>query len=146
MKRFGRMEKHRGRPGAVERGGNLLADDAGLAHAGQDHTSAAVQQQVDGAIESIVEPRYQREDRGGFGLENLTGECEISHERMIRRGGSPRPLSTSSPPSICSCASTSPAAFGTSRHAAGVATQHATSEVEPPFHGRASEAESRSPW
>ena len=31
-------------------------------------------QQLDGAIESVVEPRHQREDRRGFGFEHLPRE------------------------------------------------------------------------
>src|SRR5436309_1182272 len=78
--RIGGMKKMRGSAGARERGGNLLADDAGLAHSGEDDASPAFLQQIDGAIESLVETLGKREDRGRFGLQNFAGERAISHE------------------------------------------------------------------
>ena len=42
VKGFGRMEEVGARAGRGERGGDLLADQAGLAHAGDDHAALAL--------------------------------------------------------------------------------------------------------
>ena len=66
--------KNAGVPVLVERRGDLPADDARLAHAGEDDAAAAVVQQLDGAIEPVVEARHQRENRRRFGFEHLPRE------------------------------------------------------------------------
>ena len=77
--RLGRMQEQRGCPRARQRGGDLPADDARLAHAREDHPATAGAQQLDRLVEPAVDARDQREDRGCLGLENLAREVEVSH-------------------------------------------------------------------
>ena len=82
-------------PVLVERRGNLPADDPRLTHAGEDDAAAAVVQQLDRAIEPIVETGNEREDRRGFGLEHLARQRAVSHasylgSRAARIGSRPR--------------------------------------------------------
>ena len=79
VNRFGRMQKERRRADARQRRRNLAADDARLAHAGQDDAAAAFAQELDGALESLVEAVDQREDRRRFGFEDFAGEREVTH-------------------------------------------------------------------
>src|ERR1044072_1732518 len=82
------MQEVGGRAGARERRRDLLADDARLAHAGEDDTSATIAEQFHGAIESLVEAIGKREHRGGFGLEHLARERTVDHEdgRLFNTG------------------------------------------------------------
>ena len=75
--RFRRVQKKRRRPGAGQRRGNLSGDDAGFPHARDDHSATAVEQHADGPIEAIVEAIDQRQDGGGFCLQNLSGNVEV---------------------------------------------------------------------
>ena len=86
VNRFGRVEEEGRRAGAGERGGDLPADDARLAHAGDDDAAAAVEQQPDGALEAVVEPIDEREDRGRLGLQDLARERDVRPRsaRVIR--------------------------------------------------------------
>ena len=68
--RFGGMQKQCRASGRTQRCGNLLRDDAALAHAGDDHAPialAAAHNQLDGAIKvcghRAIEPRGQRLQR-----------------------------------------------------------------------------------
>src|SRR5262245_41479550 len=71
------MKKECRRACAREGGSNLLADNAGLADAGDDHAPAARHQQfyrmLKCAIEAIDEPLNRRR----FRLQHLPGECHI---------------------------------------------------------------------
>ncbi len=62
MDRLGRVQEERRRAGARERRGDLAADDAGLAHAGDDDAAAALAQQLDRARRSAR--RAARRARG----------------------------------------------------------------------------------
>ena len=64
------------RAGARQRGGDLPADDAGLAHAGDDDAAAAVEEELDGALEVAVDAVDEAEDGGGLGAEHLAREIE----------------------------------------------------------------------
>ena len=74
----GVQEKGRG-PGAGERRRDLAADDAGLAHASDDHAALAVAHQHDSAREPLIEAIDQRQDRGGFRLEHSPREGQVRH-------------------------------------------------------------------
>ena len=65
-----------GGAGARQRRGNLAADDARLAHAGDDDAAAAVEQELDGALEVAVDAVDEAEDRRRLGAEHLAGEVE----------------------------------------------------------------------
>src|SRR5580704_8918159 len=77
---FGGMEKKRGRAGGGERGGDLLRDDAALAHAGDDDAAArltAAKHQFDGGGEGrghgAFEPRGEREETLRLGADEACG-------------------------------------------------------------------------
>ena len=74
--RLGRVEEEGRRAGARQRRGDLAADDARLAHAGDDDAAAALEQQLDGALEVVVEAIDQAEDRRRLGAQHLAGEIE----------------------------------------------------------------------
>ncbi len=82
MHRLGRVQEERRRARAGQRGRDLLADHARLAHAGEDHAAAALAEEIDGAIEALVHAFDEREDGRGLGLEYFPGERAISHERV----------------------------------------------------------------
>src|SRR5712691_9411858 len=80
------MEEERGCAGARERRGDLAADDARLAHAGDDHAPAAVEEDAHRLLEAIVEPIDKCQDRGRLGLQDLARErdvdaCDPRHAR-----------------------------------------------------------------
>ena len=79
MDRVRRVQEERRRAGTRQSGGDLLADDARLAHPRQDDAPAALTEQVDSPIEPLVEAIDERENRGGFGLKHFPGEAAISH-------------------------------------------------------------------
>ena len=60
---LGRVHEVGGRAGARERRRDLPADDARLAHAGEDHAAAAVAHQRDGGREALVEAIGERPAR-----------------------------------------------------------------------------------
>ena len=74
--RLGRMEEPGRRAGARQSRGDLSADDAGLAHAGDDDAAAALEQELDCALEMPVDAIDEPEDGGRFGAEYLAGEFE----------------------------------------------------------------------
>src|SRR5207247_4127834 len=82
--RFRRMEKKGRRTAARQRRGNLTRDDPGLAHARQNHAAATASEVLDGSLELAVQSGDQIENRGGFGLEHLAGQGQISHELHCR--------------------------------------------------------------
>src|ERR1700683_3450616 len=61
---FGGVKKEGGRAGTGEGGGDFAADQAGLAHAGDDDAALAIHEEVDGTFEALV----QAGDEGGDGL------------------------------------------------------------------------------
>ena len=79
---FRGVQEERRRAGAGERGGDLLADHAGLAHPRQDHPAAALEEELDGAVEAFVQTLDESEDGRGFRFQHLAGEGAVSHERM----------------------------------------------------------------
>ena len=83
---FGGMQEERRRAGAREGRGDLAADDAGLAHAGDDDAAAAVADEHDGAGEPLVEAIDKRQHRGGFGLEDLAREGQVRHAGRSYQG------------------------------------------------------------
>ena len=56
--------------------GELARDDAGLAHAGDDDAARAVVQQIERALEAVVELRDQAENRLRLGLEDAARQVE----------------------------------------------------------------------
>ena len=84
---FGRVEEEGGRAGARQRRRNLAADDPRLAHAGDDHAAAALEQQPHRLLEALVEALDEREDRGRFRLQHLARERDVSGGEPV----SPRP-------------------------------------------------------
>ena len=87
--RFGRMEIVAARAGRGERGGDLLADQTGLAHAADDHAAAAIIKLVNRPAEFGIQPPGQAFDRLGLHLDDLPGVGELigRSERAMRRGG-----------------------------------------------------------
>ena len=91
---FGRVQEPGRRAGARERRRNLPADEAGLAHAGDDDAAVAVEEQLDGAFEVAVDAIDEAEDRGRFGPQHLAREIEAGdrvvhthrHSMRDRRG------------------------------------------------------------
>ena len=69
-----RMHEERRRTGAGERGGDLLADDAGLAHAADDDAARRREDGGDRGRETAVERQTQTAYRGGLDLEDLVGD------------------------------------------------------------------------
>ena len=73
----GRVQEERGRAGARQRRGDLAADDARLAHAGQQHAAAAGGEQIDGGGERGVQAVDQPEDGVGLDAKDLPGQVEF---------------------------------------------------------------------
>jgi len=75
--------------GARERRRDLAADDAGLSHAGDDHAAAALAQDPDRLIESIVEAIDQRQDRAASVSRTLRANAmSATVSRVTPRPGS----------------------------------------------------------
>ena len=85
MERFGRVQEEGRRAGARERGGDLPADEARLAHARHDHATAARCQQRHRLLETPVEAGDESLDGGGLGAEHSCREFERGRTR--RAGG-----------------------------------------------------------
>ena len=81
MNRFGGMQEEGRRPRARERRRDLPADDAGFAHAGENHAAAAIAQQLHRPIEFAVEPIDERQDRRRLRFQYFAREGVISHSR-----------------------------------------------------------------
>ena len=67
--RLGRMKEPGRRAGARESCGNLSADDARLAHAGDDDAAPALEQELDSAFEMPVDAIDEPEDGGRLAAE-----------------------------------------------------------------------------
>src|SRR5882724_7407615 len=82
------MEEEGRGAGRGERGGDLLQDQAALAHAGADHPAGAALEEGHGAVESLVELGEQTADRRRLGLQDLggdlTGRAAARHRRRER--------------------------------------------------------------
>src|SRR5690606_41792126 len=65
----------------------LVADDARLAHAGDDDAAAAALEQIERLLEALVDLWQQSEDRFAFGAQDFAGEC-LRVERRVGHGGS----------------------------------------------------------
>ena len=68
VKRLGRVQEMGPRAGRRERGGDLLADEAGLAHAGDDHAALAGEQQL-ARPRRTIRPRRSESSQSAFGFE-----------------------------------------------------------------------------
>ena len=102
VNRFGRMEEEGRRAGARQRGGDLAADDARLAHAGDDHAAAALEEEAHRLLEAVIEAIDEREDRGRFCLRAPCGRGrdstvgQLGHDRAASdRDPGPRHRSVS---------------------------------------------------
>ena len=71
VKRFGRMQVVRPRAERSQRRGNLLPDDAGLAHARDDHAAFTLEQQLHGLAERFVESIRKLPNRLRFEAQDL---------------------------------------------------------------------------
>jgi hypothetical protein len=70
------MHEERGRAGRCERGCDLVADVARLAHAGHDHAAARGQHEARGRDEGRSEAGLQRAHRIGLDVEHAARERE----------------------------------------------------------------------
>ena len=68
--RFGRVKEEGRRAGAGQRRRHLSADDARLAHAGDDDPALALVEHPHRPVEAFVEPIDERGDRRGFRLQH----------------------------------------------------------------------------
>ena len=75
--RFGRVKKMAPRAGRGQRGGDLLADQAGLADASDDHAAAALVEFIRRAAELRVEPPAETLNCLGLDLDYLPGIAEL---------------------------------------------------------------------
>jgi hypothetical protein len=82
---FSRMEEKGRCPGARHRRGDLLADMPGLAHAGHDHLALAIEKQIDGLGEPLVEPVDQGIDRLGLDSQDAATFLDRPSPRCGRR-------------------------------------------------------------
>ncbi len=73
---LGRVQEPGRRAGARQGGGDLPADDAGLAHAGHDDPAAALVEHLDGAFEMAVDALDEPQDGGGLDAKHLAREIE----------------------------------------------------------------------
>ncbi len=76
------MEEPGCRARARQRRRNLPADDARLAHAGDDDAAAAIVEELDGALEVLVDAVDEPEDGGGLRAEHRA--CEIERRKQCR--------------------------------------------------------------
>ena len=74
---LGWMKKKCWGAGAGQRRGNLPADDAGFAHAGNDHSSGARVEMLDSCDELTVNAFEQGLDRGSFDPQYLSCEIQV---------------------------------------------------------------------
>ncbi len=81
--RLGRVHEVGGAARRGERGRDLLADDAGLAHPGDDDTAGATGDQVHRAIEVLVEPTGQRRHGLGFDIEHTARDLARATFRLV---------------------------------------------------------------
>ena len=82
MKRVHAVEHDAGRTGAGERGGDFLADVAGLADADDDDLAASPQnfhRQFDRLVKGAVEPGTNLPDGGHLNVEHPAGLGQMTH-------------------------------------------------------------------
>ena len=75
MHTLGGVEEVRRRPGRRECRCDLAADQPRLAHPGDDHSPAAAAQELDRALEALVEPGDEPEDRLGLDAQHPLGQA-----------------------------------------------------------------------
>src|SRR6266478_2150775 len=99
MQSFRRMQKKGRRAGARKRGGNFSRDQAGLAHAGDDDTAFAGEENINGFHKGGVEPREDVLDGLRFDFEHtargVQAHCTLQRRttvessfKRLRRAGS----------------------------------------------------------
>ena len=76
MTGFGRVHEKRGRAGRSQRCCDLVADMAGLAHAGDDDPALCAHNQATRVDERVTEAALQRVNGSGFDFENLACQGE----------------------------------------------------------------------
>ncbi len=74
---FSWVQEERGRACAREGRCDLAADNARLAHPGDDRAPAAVEENPYGLFEPVVEPIDERQDRGRLCLQDLARQCKV---------------------------------------------------------------------
>src|SRR5579859_6971526 len=84
MEGFGGMQEKGWRAGAGKGGGNFAADEAGLAHAGDDDAAFAGEEQIDGADKGIVEAREDVLNGLGFDAEDTAGRFQAHALLQLR--------------------------------------------------------------
>ena len=92
--RLGRVQAMAGRAGRGQRGHDLLADQAGLAHAGDDHVAPAGIDQLHRPAELAVEPVGHSARGAAFGQDHLPGEAELLEGAQLARGERRLPCSS----------------------------------------------------
>jgi hypothetical protein len=83
VERFGGMQEERRRTGAGKGGGNLAANQTGLAHTRDDDTAFAREEKIDGAIEGGVEASEEVVQGLRFDLKDATRGIE-AHGNVTR--------------------------------------------------------------
>ncbi|SVK46297.1 Uncharacterised protein [Acinetobacter baumannii] len=87
VQRLRRMNEERRRAGAGQRRGDFFADMAGLADAGNHRFAAAVQQQLAGADEIVIQARQQALRFGQLDLQRFAGEGKqgvgVTHRGLL---------------------------------------------------------------
>ena len=73
---FGRMHEERRRAGGCQRGRDLAAHVAALAHAHHDDAPVHLQQQAHGAHERIAHPALQAQHGRGLDVQRLVGQAQ----------------------------------------------------------------------
>ena len=73
MARFGGVHEKRWCAGRGQRRGDFATNVAGFTHAGYDHTTFAVQNQVNGFDEMLVQMCGLVDERGGFDVQYFAG-------------------------------------------------------------------------
>ena len=90
VQRLGRVHEERRRAGAGQRRGDLLADMAGFADAGNHRFATAVEQQFAGANEVVVQARQQAMRFDQLDLQRFAGEGEqgigVTHRGLLPEG------------------------------------------------------------
>ena len=79
-----RMNKERRRAGRSQRGGNLLADESRLAHAGDHNAARRVEDKLDRAVETLVQPLEHTPQTFYLDLQHPLGDfpAHISNSKL----------------------------------------------------------------
>ena len=84
---FGGMEEMGAGAGGRKRGGDILTDEAGLAHAGDDGTTLAAVEQTNGLTESFVESVGKFPECDGFEAQDFASGAELATGVLLGIGG-----------------------------------------------------------